>query len=113
MNTLQIIMWVVIVALATAVLYLIGLKKFQNEPKKVSENLLHSCGYKVVKYLKKNETVSKDKIIELIDGAHASVGLGKKVVVAEPQKFVDEVIGFLLDQRYIKKTDDGNYTLKK
>lgn len=113
MSLLEIVLWIIAVALVTALLYFIGLKKFQNEPKKVSENLLHACGYKVVKYLKKNEYADKEKIEEIIKDTSIRIGFNKKMFVSEPEKLSQNVIEFLLDQRYIKKADNGKYTLRK
>ena len=47
-----IIIGTILFAIATAILYVIGMKKKMNEEKKLFEMLLNNGAYRVVKYLK-------------------------------------------------------------
>lgn len=114
MSTGQIIVGVVLFAFVTAILYIWGLKKSLDQQEDLNRNLMNACGSRVVKYLKKHETITKAEIAKLIDGV--TVGQfwsRKKMQVQDGKKVSGQVIDFLLEQMYIESVGNGKYKLKK
>lgn len=114
MSTGQMIVGVVLFAFVTAILYIWGLKKSLDQQEDLNRNLMNACGSRVVKYLKKHETITKAEIAKLIDGV--TVGQfwsRKKMQVQDGKKVSGQVIDFLLEQMYIESVGNGKYKLKK
>lgn len=110
----QIALGVALFALATAVLYVWGLRKSVGQQADLTRILLNRCGTRVVKYLKKHGTVSEKEIARLIDGVTAGEFWSrKKLNVQDPKKFTGQVVAFLLDQQYIESAGGFTYRLKK
>lgn len=115
MDKVHIIIGIVLFALATATLYVWGLKKSVGQGADLTRILLNRCSNKVIKYLKKHDTITRNQVAEQIDGVVASEFWSRKrLSVSDPKKFASQVIDFLLDQQYIESTDkNNNYRLKK
>ena len=64
----KIILGIFLFAAATAVLYVWGLKKSVGQQEDMTRSLLHACGSRVVKYLKKHDTISRAEIAKVIEG---------------------------------------------
>ena len=114
MDKPHIIIGILLFALATAVLYVWGLRKAEGQSDDLSRILLNRCGNKVVKYLKKHKTISEAEVARQIDGISASEFWSRKrLKVQQPKKFAKQVISFLLDQQYIESAGGEGYRLKK
>ena len=114
MSTGKILLGILLFALVTAVLYVWGLRKSMDQSADLTRILLSRCGNKVVSYLKKHGTVTEAEIVRLIDGVTAGEFWSrKKLTVQEPEKFVGQVVGFLLDQQYIESAGGKTYRLKQ
>ena len=110
----EIILGIVLFAIAAAILYIWGLKKSADQQADLSRQLMSACGSRVVKYLKKNHTVTRAEVAQLIDGI--TVGqfwFRQKIKVQDGKKVSSQVIDFLLDQQYIEPSAGGSYRLKK
>ena len=68
----RVILGVLLFAVATAVLYAWGLGKSMDQKTDLARNLLSACGSKVVRYLKKNDTITVKEVARQIEGV--SVG---------------------------------------
>ena len=109
----QIVLGILLFAAATSVLYVWGLRKSMNQGRDLSRQLLHRCGSKVIRYLKKHDTITKKETARLIGGVTAKQFWSRgRLVVAEPDRFAGEVLEFLLDQQYIQPVGNGRYRLK-
>lgn len=109
-----IIVGILLFATVTAILYVWGLRKSMLQGEDLTRILLNRCGNKVVKYLKKHETMTEAEMARAIKGVTASEFWSKKrLMVQNPEKFVHEVIFFLLDQQYIEAVSKKEYRLKK
>ena len=109
----HVIIGILLFAVATAVLYAWGLAKSMDQKSDLARNLLGACGNKVVRYLKKNDTITVREVARQIEGV--SVGQfwsRNKLKVQDADKFSRQVIEFLLDQQYIEKAGGGNYRRK-
>ena len=113
MNAGKILLGVLLFALATAVLYVWGLRKSMDQGADLTRILLSRCGSKVVGHLKKYGTVTEAEIVRLINGVTAGEFWSRKrLTVQEPEKFAGQVIRFLLDQQYIESAGGKTYRLK-
>ena len=110
----RVILGVLLFAVATAVLYAWGLGKSMDQKTDLARNLLSACGSKVVRYLKKNDTITVKEVARQIEDV--SVGQfwsRNKLTVQDADKFSRQVVDFLLDQQYIESAGGGSYRLKK
>ena len=110
----RVILGVLLFAVATAVLYAWGLGKSMDQKTDLARNLLSACGSKVVRYLKKNDTITVKEVARQIEGV--SVGQfwsRNKLTVQDAVKFSRQGVDFLLDQQYIESAGGGSYRLKK
>ncbi len=114
MSTGHIILGIVLFAIATAILYVWGLRKSMFQGEELTQILLNRCGNKVVKYLRKHETITEKEMAREIKGVTAGEFWSKKrVMVQQSDKFVHEVVSFLLEQQYIEAVGNKVYRLKK
>lgn len=113
-NKLKILIGIILFALVTAILYVWGLRKSVGQREDLSRILINRCGNKVLKYLRKNGTITEAQIAKEIDGVTASEFWSRKrLMVQDPKKFAKQVIAFLLDQQYIESAGKASYRLKK
>lgn len=114
MDKLHIIIGIILFALATAILYVWGLRKSVGQGADLTRILLNRCGNKVIKYLKKHKTITEAEVARQIDGVTASEFWSRKrLMVQQPKKFAKQVVTFLLDQQYIESAGKDGYRLKK
>ncbi|MBR3867103.1 MAG: hypothetical protein IKM54_04850 [Butyricicoccus sp.] len=114
MSTPHIIIGILLFAAATAVLYAWGLSKSMRQQQDMTRNLLHACGSRVVKYLKKHDTITEKQIAKEIEGVRiGQFWSKKKLQVQDGKKVSGEVIKFLLEQQYMESAGKGVYRLKK
>lgn len=105
---------ILLFAVVTAVLYVWGLRKSMFQGEDLTRILLNRCGNKVVKYLRKHDTITEEQMAQAINGVSAGEFWSrKKMMVQQPEKFVSKVIDFLLDQQYIEAIGKKEYRLKK
>lgn len=110
----EIALGILLFAVVTAVLYIWGLKKSLSQHQDLTRMLLARCGQRVVKYLKKHETITLAEIAGQIRGVKAGQFWSRKrLTVMEPEKFAAQVVKYLLDQQYIQSAGDKGYRLKK
>ena len=64
----QMILGILLFALATAVLYVWGLKKSVGQREDLDRSLMSACGSRVVRYLKKHDTITEAETAALIEG---------------------------------------------
>lgn len=113
MSTWKIIIGVLLFAVAAAVLYIWGLKKSLNQQEDMTQALLHACGSRVIRYLKKQDTISKAEIARQIAGVTIRpVWSRNRVKVQDAKAFAPKVIDFLLDQQYIQSAGQDAYRRK-
>ena len=114
MDKVHIIIGIALFALATAILYVWGLKKSAGQRADLNRILLNRCGNKVLKYLKKHKEITKAQVAEQINGVTASEFWSKnRLKVQDPKKFAQNVIDFLLDQQFIESAGSNRFKLKK
>lgn len=110
----QMILGILLFALATAVLYVWGLKKSVGQREDLDRSLMSACGSRVVRYLKKHDTITEAETAALIEGMTVGPFWSRqKLRVQDGTKVSGQVIAFLLDQLYIEPAGDGSYRRKK
>ena len=113
MSPWQIAVGILLFALASAVLYAWGLAKAADQEDTLHRNLMHACGSRVLKQLKKQETISKAEITRLIEGVTVGQFWSRnKMKVQDGTAVAPEVIEFLLDQQYIESAGGDTYRRK-
>ena len=113
MSPWQIALGVLLFALASAVLYAWGLGKAVDQEDTLHRNLMHACGSRVLKALKKQETLSGADIARLIEGVTVGQFWSRnKMKVQNGKTVAPQVIEFLLDQQYIEPAGGDTYRRK-
>lgn len=113
MNLWSTILGIVMFAAATAVLYVWGLKKSFGQQEDMSRALLHACGSKVLRHLKKHGTVSREEVAGLIEGTIVGpMWSRQRMKVQSGKDYAPQVIDFLVDQQYIQEDDHHNFQRK-
>ncbi|MBR5533691.1 MAG: hypothetical protein IKU62_02475 [Ruminiclostridium sp.] len=113
MSPWQIAVGILLFALVSAILYAWGLAKAADQEDTLHRNLMHACGSRVLKQLKKQETITEGEIARLIEGV--SVGQfwsRNKMKVQDGKTVAPQVIEFLLDQQYIESAGRNTYRRK-
>lgn len=97
-----IIVGIILFAVATAILYIIGMKKKMNEDKRLFDMLLNNGAYRVVKYLKTHESITLKGIGYVIKDISAKeFGSSKKAVIKDGRAFQDSLLDYMLKEGYI------------
>ena len=114
MNVWQAVIGIILFAVVTAILYVWGLSKAVNQRDTLYRNLMHACGSRVVKHLKRHETVSEQEIARLIEGVTVGPFYSRnKMKVQDGKKVAKQVVEFLVTQQYIEAVDKQAYRLKR
>lgn len=110
MKLWQMAVGVLLFAAAAALLYVWGLKKSLSQQEELPRNLLHACGSRVMKYLKKHDTITAEQIARLIQGVKVQqVWSRRSLTVQNGREFAPKLIQFLLDQQYIRPVGKDTY----
>ena len=113
MSPWQIVVGILLFALASAILYAWGLAKAADQEDTLHRNLMHACGSRVLKQLKKQETITEREISRLIEGVSVGQFWSKhKMKVQDGKTVAPQVIAFLLDQQYIESAGQDIYRRK-
>jgi hypothetical protein len=113
-STGQIVAGVLAFAAVTAVLYVWGLRKSMAQPEDLRRILTGKCADRVVKYLRKNGTVTEKEIVRQVSGVRAGQFWSKKqVAVQEPKKFAAQLTEYLLSQQIIESAGRDGYRLRR
>lgn len=105
---------IVLFAIAGAILYTWGLKKSMTQGEELQRMLLNKCGSKVMRYLKKNGTISEKEMASVVTGVQAGQFWSRRrAAVQDPRKFTKQLTEFLLAQQYIEPADKGRYRLRR
>lgn len=113
MNTGQIILGILLFAIASAVLYVWGLRKSMTQAADLERVLLSKCAARVIQYLKQNETISQKEIARQIKGIKASLFWSRrKVQVQDAEVFAKKLTDYMLDQQLLEPAGNACYKRK-
>jgi hypothetical protein len=112
MSKWQIAVGILLFAAVTMLLYLWGMRKTLSRGRDLSRMLTGKCANKVLKYLKKNETISSSEMEKLVSDVTAGeVWSRRRAKVQEPKTFTVGLIQWMLTQHYIESAPAGRYRL--
>ena len=101
-----IIVGVILFAFASAILYMIGLKKKMNEDKRLFDMLLNNGAYRVVKYLKTQESITLKGIGYVIKDISAKeFASSKKAVIKDGRAFQDTLLEYMVKEGMKEKLE--------
>ena len=113
MNLWKAALGILMFAAVTAVLYVWGLKKSFSQQEYMAQALLHACGSKVLRHLKKHSTLSQEQIAQLIEGTTVGpMWSRQRMKVQNGKDYAPQVIDFLLDQQYIQAAEGNSFRRK-
>lgn len=114
MSPARIILGIALFAIATAILYVWGMKKSMTQAADLEHILMNKSAINVVKYLKKHDSISQKEMLPLLQGVKAGVFWSKKrAVIQNPKTFVPKLICFMTEQQLIEEVGKQHYRLKK
>ncbi|MEA4941317.1 hypothetical protein SDC9_97983 [bioreactor metagenome] len=114
MNKGMMVLGIILFAIAGAILYVWGLKKSLTQGEELQRMLLSKCGGKVIRYLKKNGTISEKEMAAVVAGVQAGQFWSRRrAAVQDPRKFTKQLTEFLLTQQYIESADKDRYRLRR
>ena len=114
MNKGMMVLGIILFAIAGAILYVWGLKKSLTQGEELQRMLLSKCGGKVIRYLKKNGTISEKEMAAVVAGVQAGLlWARRRAAVQDPRKFTKQLTEFLLTQQYIESADKDRYRLRR
>ena len=101
---LQYIPYILLFALATAIIYAWGLWRSMRQKQDLS-NMLSAKGIaKVKKALKKNGPLTKKDLEPFVKGLTARQPFSKEQIrVTEPDKFLDSILPYMIHQKMIRE----------
>lgn len=107
MEILWIVAGIILFALATSILYIIGLKKKLQEDRELTEKLINNAALRVLDYLKQHESISADQISYIIKDIKArNFYSNKTAVIKDGKVFRYQVIQFMTENNYLIKDTD-------
>lgn len=107
-ETLIIIIGILLFALATIILYMIGLKKKMGEDEELAKKLLHNASLKVLDHLKHHDSVNSQELSEMIKGVQAkNLYSSKTAVVVDEKEFKYQLIDFMIQNNYLIEEKDN------
>lgn len=111
MSIVEYIPFVLLFALATALIYIWGLWRSQRQQQDLS-NLLSSKGITHIKRaLKKNQKMNKSELKQVVQGLTASQPFSKeRIQVTDPSAFLDSLLPYMLRQHLIHECHENGQT---
>ena len=114
MTVPTILLGILMFAAVTAVLYAWGLGKALYQQQILERNLLHACGSRVIRYLKRNGTITREQVAAQIQGVTVGQPWSRhKLKIQCGKDFAPQVIDFLTEQQCIISKERNVYQLKK
>lgn len=109
---------ILLFALATIILYIMGLKRKMTEEQRLMDMLLNNSARRVVDYLKDHDSVTMDGIGYICKDVKAKEFMASKTaIIQDGSLFQKRIVEFMLGRDLIEKcgTDKGKalYCLKK
>ena len=104
MNLLQIVVGILLFAAATMVLYLWGLRRSMTQQRDLERALLGKCAARVVRRLKKQETITRKEIAREIQGVRAGLFWSRsRLEVQDAAAFVQKLTRYMVEQHLLEE----------
>lgn len=102
MEILQTISYILLFAVATAILYAIGLKKSMTKERDLLHSLYLKSEKKIVNALKNKETMTRNELEKVVEGTKASLFYSKnKLIVKDSKTFIQSILGDMIEKKII------------
>lgn len=106
------ILYILMFALATVIIFSWGIIKEQNKSKDLMNQLYKKAETKIIKAFKKKQVLTRRDIENEVKNIKASLFYSKdKMVVQNSSMFTKNIINAMINRNLIEKTDEG-YILK-
>lgn len=113
MNLLQIILGILAFAFITAILYVWGLQKSMTQQADLERILLNKSAQKVVRYLKRHESISLDEMAQLCQNTKAGQFWSRqRAQVKNPRSFAPRLAQYMKQQLLVNELPNGRFSLK-
>lgn len=114
MTTPQIILGILLFAAATMVLYIWGLRRSMTQQSDLERILLSKCASRVIRRLKKQETISRKEMAREIEGIRAGLFWSRnRLEVQDAAAFADKLARYMTEQQLLQEAGGGRYRLRK
>ncbi len=117
MSILQYLPYVLLFALATAVIYGWGLWRTQNQSRDLTSMLLAKGVSRVRKHLRQHGPMTRKELEEVVKGLSASQPFSsKRIGVTDPKQFLDSLLPYMCTQKLLEQRTEGSrivYAYKK
>ena len=113
MTTLQIVLGIALFAIATAILYVWGLRKSATQAGDLERILLSKGAAHVKKYAKKHQTITQKEIEAQLKGLKGGLFWSRnRVEVQDPSVFAQKLIRYMVEQQLLEDVGGLRYQLK-
>lgn len=103
------LLYVLLFAVAAAVLYVWGLSRSRSQQKTMEAMLLGKCEKRIRRHLRKNGAVARDDARRLVDGVSVRLFYSKKrLAVTEPDAFADALLTRMEKAGTIRRSEEGD-----
>lgn len=113
MTTGQMILGIFLFAVATAILYVWGLRRSMTQTADLDRILLSKSAARVIKYLKQNPTITQKEIARQVKNVKAGQFWSRKhVEVQDASAFSKKLIRYMLKQQLLEPAGNARYKRK-
>lgn len=113
MSTGQIIIGIVLFAIASAILYVWGLRKSMTQAADLEHILLSKSAARVMQYLKHHPTISQKEVARQIQNVKAGLFWSRKQVqVQDSTVFAKKLTRYMLEQQLLEPAGNACYKRK-
>lgn len=113
MSTGQIIVGIVLFAIASAILYVWGLRKSMTQAADLERILLNKSAAHVMQYLKQHPTISQKEMARQIKNVKAGLFWSRKQVqVQDATVFAKKLARYMLEQQLLEPAGNASYKQK-
>lgn len=103
-HIIVLVVTVILYAMVTAFLYMVGLKKKATEKERLTKTLFYNCSFRITRYLSEHPSITEDGIAFLIKDVKAKEFFsGKTAKVADSSEFQAHIIDYMLRNNQIQK----------
>lgn len=113
MTTVQIVLGVALFAIATAILYVWGLRKSVTQAGDLERVLLSKAAARIRKYGKKHPTLTQKEVEEQVKGLKGGLFWSRnRVEVQDPAAFAQKLLRYMVEQQLLEDLGGLRYRIK-
>lgn len=113
MSTGQIVLGILLFAVASAILYVWGLRKSMTQARDLEQILLSKAASRVLVYLKHHPTISQTEVARQISGVKAGLFWSRRqAAVQDAPAFAKKLTRYMVEQQLLEQTGSSTYKRK-